>query len=113
MKHVCSTFDEYKKRSNDLVKRFEEKGYKENIIWSQIEKVGSLERSTLLNKTDEIPKNIVPFLVTYRPTLLIIKEIINNHWHILNINQNVPQKHVLKTNHLYKYNQRQPKTSED
>ena len=31
-KRVCSTFDEYKKHSNNLVKRFVEKGYKENII---------------------------------------------------------------------------------
>ena len=32
IKPVCSTFDRYKKRSNDLVKWFVEKGYKENII---------------------------------------------------------------------------------
>ena len=36
---VCSTFDEYKKHSNDFVKRFVEKEYKENIIQNQIEKV--------------------------------------------------------------------------
>ena len=28
IKDVCSTFDEYKKHSNDLVKRFVKKGYK-------------------------------------------------------------------------------------
>ena len=39
-----------KKHSNNLVKRFVEKGYKENIIRNQIEKVDNLERSTLLNK---------------------------------------------------------------
>ena len=32
IKRVCSTFDEYKKHSNDLVKRFVEKGYKENNL---------------------------------------------------------------------------------
>ena len=48
-KRVCSNFDEHKKHSNDLVKRFVEKGYKENIR-NQIEKVDSLERSTLLTK---------------------------------------------------------------
>ena len=32
IKRVCSTFDEYKKDSNDLVKRFVEKRYKGNII---------------------------------------------------------------------------------
>ena len=34
----------------DLVKRFVEKGYKENIIRNQIEKADNLERSTLLNR---------------------------------------------------------------
>ena len=47
IKCVCSSFDEYKKHSNDLVQRFVEKGYKENIIRNQIEKVDILERSTL------------------------------------------------------------------
>ena len=32
IKRVGSAFDEYKKHSNDLVKRFMEKGYKKNII---------------------------------------------------------------------------------
>ena len=64
IKCVCSTFEEYKKHSNDLVKRFVEKGYKENIIRNQIEKVDSLERSTLLNKTDAVRKNVIPFSVT-------------------------------------------------
>ena len=62
-----------------------EKGYKENIL-NQIKKVDNLERSTLLNKTNAVQKNIVLFSVTYSPTLPNITEIINKHWHILNIN---------------------------
>ena len=31
IKLVCSTLDEYKKHSNELVNRFVEEGYKENI----------------------------------------------------------------------------------
>ena len=86
IKRLCSTFDEYKKHSNDMVQRFMEKGYKENIIRNQIEKVDNLERSTLLNKTNAVRKNVIPFSVTYSPTLPNIREIINKHWHILNIN---------------------------
>ena len=44
IKCVCSAFDEYKKHSNDLVKRFVEEGYRENKIRNQIKKVGNLER---------------------------------------------------------------------
>ena len=53
--------NEYKKHSNDLVKRFVEKEYKENIIRNQIEKVDNLERTTLLNKTNVVWKNVIPF----------------------------------------------------
>ena len=77
IKRVCSSFDEYKKHSNDLVKRFVEKGYKENIIRNQIRKVDNLERSTMLNKTDAVRKNVITLSVTYSPTLPNIREIIN------------------------------------
>ena len=61
IKLFCSTLDKYKKHSNELVNRFVEEGYKENIIWKQIEKVDNLERSTLLNKTNAVRKNVIPF----------------------------------------------------
>ena len=86
IRHVCSTFGEYKKHSNDLVKRFMEKGYKENIICNQIEKVDNLERTTLLNKTNAAWKNVIPFSVRYSLILPNIRKIINKNWHILNIN---------------------------
>ena len=63
-----------------------EKGYKENIIPIQIQKVANLENSSLLNKTHTVRKNVIPFLVTYSPTLPNIREIINKHWYVLNIN---------------------------
>ena len=83
---VFSTFDKYKKYSNDLVKLFVEKGYKENIIRNQIKKVDNLERAALLNKTNAVRKNVIPFSVAYIVILLNIREIINNHCHMLNIN---------------------------
>lgn len=38
IKCVCSTSDEHKKQSNDLIKRFVEKVYKVNIIRNQTQK---------------------------------------------------------------------------
>ena len=63
-----------------------EKGYTEKIIRNQLEKLDNLERSTLLNKTNPLRKNLIPFSVTYSPTLPKIGKIINKHWHISNIN---------------------------
>ena len=54
--------NEYIKHSNDLVERFLEKGYKENIQ-NQIGKVDILKRSTLLHQTNAVRKNVIPFLV--------------------------------------------------
>ena len=45
----------------------------------------SLERSSLLNKSDASRKNVSPFSVTYSPTLANIRERINKQWDILNI----------------------------
>ena len=72
--------------SNDLVKQFVENWYKENIFQNQIEKIDNIERSTLLNKTDAERKNVIPFSLTYSPTLPNIREIINKHWHMFHMN---------------------------
>ena len=63
-----------------------EKRYKENIIQNQIKKVNNLEGSTLLNKAKAGRKNVIPLSVRYYPTFSNIGEIVNKHWHILNIN---------------------------
>ena len=76
MKRVSWTFVEYKKHSNDLDKRFVGKGYKENIIRNKIERVDNLERSTLLNKTNAVRKNVILISVKYSPTVPNIGEIL-------------------------------------
>ena len=59
-----------------MVKRFVKRGYKENIIRNQIKKVDTLERSTLLNKTNAVRKKGILFTVTYIKTSPNIKEIV-------------------------------------
>ena len=64
IKRVCSTSDEYKKHSNDLIKRFVEKRYKKDIMRNKIKKVDYLERSALLIKTNAVLKSVILFFVT-------------------------------------------------
>ena len=45
IKHIFSTFEEYRKHSQDLIKRFVEKGYNESTVRKQIERVDHLDRS--------------------------------------------------------------------
>ena len=40
----------------------------------------------MLNKTDAVQKSVISFSVTYSTTLPNIREIINKHWHLLDVN---------------------------
>ena len=62
------------------------KGTKKTSFETKSKKADNLEKSALLNITNAVRKNVIPFSVTYNPTLPCIREIINKHWYILNIN---------------------------
>ena len=62
------------------------KGRNKTSFETKPKKLDNLERSTLLNKTSATLENVILFSVTYSVTLPNIREIINMHWHILNIN---------------------------
>ena len=47
IKRICSTFKEYRKHSQDLIKRFVEKGYNESTVRKQTERVDHLDISLL------------------------------------------------------------------
>ena len=89
IKCICSTFKQYKKHTQDLIKRFVEKGYDESTVKKQIERVDHLDRSLLLKNYKPKRKDSVPLSVTYNSVLPNIKEIINKHWHILNIDSSL------------------------
>ena len=85
IKRICSTFEEYRKHSRDLIKRFVEKGFDDSTVKKQIDRVDHLDRSLLLKSCKPKRKDSIPFSVTYNSVLPNIKEIINKHFHILNI----------------------------
>ena len=85
IKRICSTFEEYRKHSQDLIKRLVEKSSNESTIRKQIERVDHLDRSLLIKHCKPKHKDTIPFSLTYNPVLPNIKEIINKHWHILSI----------------------------
>ena len=103
--------------------RFFEKGYNEWTVRKQIERVDHQDRSLLLLLKNCKPKckDSVPFLVTCNSVLPNIKEIINKHSHILNIDSTFKKifnslklmiafsKNKLKTIYRNKHNKKQPK----
>ena len=86
IKRICSTFEEYRKHSQDLIKINFESGYSESTVRKQSERVDHLDISLLLKNCKPKRKDSIPFLVIYKSVLPNIKEIINKHRHILNIN---------------------------
>ena len=119
IKRICSTFQEYRKHSQDLIKRFVEKSYNEPTVRKQIEWVGQLDRSLLLKHCKPKRKDSIPFSVTYNSVLPNIKEKINKHWHILNIDSSFNEIfnssqlmlafRKLKTTYRNKHKKKQPK----
>ena len=85
IKRICSTLEEHRKHSQDLIKRFVEKGYNESTVRKQIERVDNLDRSLLLKDCEPKRKDTISFSLTYDSVLPKIKKIINKHWHILSI----------------------------
>ena len=121
IKCICSTFEEYRKHFQDLIKRFIEKGYNESTIRKQIERVVHLERSLLLKNSKPKSKDSILFFVTYNSVLPNVKEIINKHLHNLNLDSSFkeifgthdsfPQKHKLETTYRNKHNTKQSNIS--
>ena len=56
IKTICSTLTEYKKHCAILKQNFIERGYEENILNDEIDKVGNIDRKDLLSKKEKILK---------------------------------------------------------
>ena len=62
IKRVCSTFDEYKKLSNETFFHDSWKKDSKNIVQNQIEKVDNLEKSAFLNRTNAVRKTTFGYI---------------------------------------------------
>ena len=64
IKRIYSTFQEYRKHSQELIKRFVEKGYNESTVTKQSERVDHLDRSLFLKHCKPKRKDSIPISVT-------------------------------------------------
>ena len=77
--------EERKKPSLDLLKRFVQKVNKDANIHHKIRRVDSLNRRSLLKTSNPIRADIIPISVTCKLSLPNTMEVVNKHWHIMNI----------------------------
>ena len=69
-----------------LKQNFIERGYEENILNDEIDKVDNIDRKDLLSKKEKNIKHITTSLITYNRKLPMMRKIINKHWNVLQIN---------------------------
>ena len=87
IKTICSTLTENKKHCAVLKQNFIERGYEENILKDQTDKVDNTDRKDLLQKKKEKSnKARIPCIITYIRKLAMMRNIINKHWNVLQIN---------------------------
>ena len=87
IKKICSDEDDLKQQLKNLHSSFLKRGYKEEKLKEDIEKVTHLDRMTLLSPKEKNIKNVIPFITTYNRTLPNIKDILSKHWELLQINE--------------------------
>jgi len=86
IKRICSTKEEFSKECNTLKEKLLERGYDQNLIENQINKVDAFDRNQLLTKKKKATLNRIPISLTYNRTLPNIKSILQKNWNILQIN---------------------------
>ena len=86
VKRICSTNSKFEAHVNTIRDQFVKRAYEKTLIENQIEKFAKLDRSVLLAEKNKSKKALrLPLSVTYNRTLSNIKNILQQHWHLLKI----------------------------
>ena len=91
-----------------MINQFQKRGYDRSLIEQQINKANLQEREQLLKEKKKETATNNPLSLKYNTTLLKIKEIVMEHWHLLHINPNLAR--MLQNPPIFAF--RRNKTSE-
>ena len=73
-----------------LKESFINRDFKEKFLDTEFQRLSEIERGALLTpKPKEKDQKRISFITTYNKTLPNLKQIINIHWHLLQINSNL------------------------
>ena len=76
-----------------LKESFINRGFNEKFLDTEdreFQRLSEIDRDALLApKSKEKDQNRIPFVITYNKTLQNVKQIINKHWHLLQIHLNL------------------------
>ena len=82
-RRICSSVEKFRQHADELVSKLATRGYPKNQVKAEIEKVGGMKRSDLLERSVGKQKEGVPMVVTYSSCLPNINKILRSKRHIL------------------------------
>ena len=82
-KIICSATSELNKNCDIITKRFRERGYPENLINKQVDKVKNMKRKKLLSTNKRTIQYRIPISMTYNRYLPNISKVITKNWSFL------------------------------
>jgi hypothetical protein len=83
IRRICSNDSTFEKRAEELSKHLLRRGYCNDSVSRAIQKARNQERSDVLQykpKTNNNTGSVLPFVLTYHPDLINVKETITKHW---------------------------------
>ena len=89
IRKICHDDQHALENCNKLANTFEKRGYKTEQVSKQIRKALQTPRENLLKDKEKEQSNRIPLILKYNRTLPSIKNIINKHWDILQIDRDI------------------------
>ena len=90
IKQICSKTSEVIKHLKNLKDAFIRRGHQSKILDHHFERAMNIDRKILLeNKEKSSTQGNLLSVLTFNKTLPNIKNVIDKHWHILSINENL------------------------
>ena len=95
-RRIISSDETFEKELDKLKSYFLERNYPTHVVDDAFQKAYSLSRDMALKETTKSNNKLVPYVITYNPSLPNIGEIINKYWGLLALSQNPSVKYVFQ-----------------
>ena len=95
-RRIISDDEIFEKELGKLKNYFLERNYPSHIVDLAFQKASSLSRDEALSETAKRDAKMVPYVITYNPSLPNIGEIINKYWGLLALSQKSSVKYVFQ-----------------
>ena len=83
LRRICSDSNTFESRARDLTDHLCKRSYQKQEISLAIEKARQQKREGLLSYRPKSESGVLPFVLTYRPDLPNVRDIVNKHWSII------------------------------